>query len=171
MVSRAFVSVRPPSAVTDALAKRLAAWPDLVARRDRWHLTVWFLGEITNERAITSALAAVTGRGGFTARLGGGGTFGAGRKRRTVWVGLVTGGEEMAGIGDAVADALDLDRETLVAHLTLARMAAPVAADIVAALGTEPIGPAWSVGRILLEASSFPIQPVTYRTIAEIPLA
>ena len=170
-MSRAFVSVRLPTLVADALARRLGAWPDVIARRDRWHLTVRFLGEINNEHAVASRLEEVTGRAGFSAHLGGGGTFGAGRKRRTVWVGLATGADEMAGIADAVADALELERETLIAHLTLARVAGPIAAEIVAALGTEPIGPAWLVDRILLEASSFPVQPLTYRTIAEIPLA
>jgi len=103
--------------VRHCLAGRLASdirW----TRPDSWHLTLKFLGEVAPERvdAVSAALKAVA-FAPFAARLGGCGTFpplaaapGGRRKRgqppRVVWLGLTQGGDALAGLAQAIDEAL-----------------------------------------------------------------
>jgi 2'-5' RNA ligase len=157
--------------VLEALARRLEPWPDLVTARPRWHLTLRFLGEEEDVAGVARALEPLAACGRFPARLGGAGTFGSGRGRRVLWVGLSEGGEAMAALATSVARALALEPEGHVPHLTLRRAPSGAARAVAATLGDDPVGPAWTVDRVLLEASSFPRQPVEHTVLAEVPLA
>ena len=57
-MTRAFVAVRLPDAVLDAVAHRLAelSVPGRRTTRDQWHLTLQFLGDDADVDAVVAAL-------------------------------------------------------------------------------------------------------------------
>src|SRR4051812_25529687 len=99
---RLFVAAYPPAAACDDLAGRLAGLHvshaagrgvnTRLARRETWHVTLAFLGEVEDERAPRAAAALEKAAEAWRAappvlRLGGGGRFGRG-KFTILWVGV-----------------------------------------------------------------------------------
>jgi RNA 2',3'-cyclic 3'-phosphodiesterase len=108
---RIFVAVALNAAVREAVGN-LRARLNSAASSLRWvppenmHLTLKFLGEITERRVarVTDAAREVAGRNGpFSIMLAGMGAFPSARRPRVVWVGVGQGADEL------VALARDLD--------------------------------------------------------------
>jgi RNA 2',3'-cyclic 3'-phosphodiesterase len=175
---RLFVAAYPPAQVCDDLERRLA---DLevaaaaargvntrLARRDTWHLTLVFLGEVADERApdaVTAVGRAVdrwraAGSGAPELRLAGGGRFGRGRFT-VLWVGVDGEREALARLARQVRrelkrDRLPYDDRPFTPHLTVARPGdrvdrAAVEADRAVLAGYR--GPAWRVDTVALVRS------------------
>ena len=98
-------------------------------RLDGLHLTLRFLGPTLDPRvepARAAVLAAAAGAGSFQIVLGRAGAFPEGRHPRALWVDVIDGGADLAGLAarlDAALVAAGWPPETrpLRAHLTLAR--------------------------------------------------
>jgi 2'-5' RNA ligase len=71
-----------------------------------------------------------------------------------LWLGLTEGSDVVARLADAVADrtaALGIERSarSFHPHLTLARFRARTdVRELIAAIGTEPVGPEWEVDAV-----------------------
>jgi 2'-5' RNA ligase len=181
-VGRAFVAVRPPeevlAAVEEALvpARRCMVGPRW-AGADQWHLTLQFLGPVRRVAEVVEAVErATTGLEPFSFRLGGGGAFPSLRRGRVIWIGAVEGGEAMSTLAAAVVGALSPlgypgEDRRFSPHLTVARLRVPSnVAEVVAALGTDPVGPAWTVGDVTVYQSRLSPKGATYSPLARLPL-
>ncbi|MEU7908038.1 RNA 2',3'-cyclic phosphodiesterase [Actinoplanes sp. NPDC049118] len=175
---RLFVAAYPPPEVCDDLARRLEGLRvtaaanggvnTRLARRETWHVTLAFLGEVAEERApkVPGALQRVAdgwraaGSGAPRLRLAGGGRFGRGRFT-VLWVGLDGDREALASLARRVRRELKRDRlphddRRFNPHLTVARPgdrldAAAVEAD--RADLAQYRGPAWPVETMVLVRS------------------
>jgi len=159
-MARAFVAVRPPEAVLDAIAARMAGVeiaPGRPAPRDQWHLTVQFLGNQVDLDAVVHALAeepfdVSPGR----LRLAGARAFGNPRRARILALGLQEGETWMANLAFVVGERLaplgnTREARPYVAHLTLARFGEPSdLRAICSAIGPEPVGDAWKSTEVVL---------------------
>ena len=140
---RLFVGVELPGAVraeVDAAVGRLRSRigrvaPGLDARwveSDKLHVTVWFLGEVGDDRldAVTSALAKPFRTAAFSLRVAGFGAFPASGPPRVIWMGIPQGGRELRSVNAETADRLaplgfEPERKLYSAHLTIARVRDP----------------------------------------------
>ena len=148
---RIFVAAPLPdnvSAQVAALVERVRGSGSAPGGRDvRWvrldglHLTLRFLGPTVEERiaAVVSAVraAAATGQT-FEVTIGGAGTFPDDRRPRALWLGLRSGGSELAALAATVNRTLaeagwPADPKPFRAHLTLARADGVAAGATVAA--------------------------------------
>jgi 2'-5' RNA ligase len=168
---RLFVAVWPPAEVLD-LVDRLPRPEHPAVRwapRDRWHVTLRFLGEVDEGElpALEQGLAATatdhSGRrvamGPVTARLG-----------RTVLIVPVTGLDDLGRavtVATAGYGAPPEDR-AFTAHLTLARSRAR--ATIPSTLAGQPVAAAWDATEIALVRSRLGGGGPTYETLARLPL-
>jgi 2'-5' RNA ligase len=187
---RLFVAVYPPAEACDHLAQGLAglrvtAAADRgvnmrLARRDTWHVTLVFLGEVAEQRAadVNDAVRrAVDGwradaAGGLELRLAGGGRFGRG-KFTVLWVGLdgARGALERLSRGirrELKRARLPYDNRRFNPHLTVARPGdrldrADVEAD--RDVLADYRGPAWPVETVELVSSHLGPKP-TYEHLA-----
>jgi RNA 2',3'-cyclic 3'-phosphodiesterase len=168
-LARAFVAVVPPDPVLDALAARIATLtqepsPLRWLPRPQWHLTLAFLGHVDDADALRAALAHATReRSPFTLRLGAGGAFPTPRRATVLWVGLAPETPEIIGLATAVRDAAagladHAEDRPYHPHLTVARAPRPrPLTDLVDAIGTDPIGPPWTVTDIsVMESDTRP---------------
>jgi 2'-5' RNA ligase len=160
-VTRAFVAIRPPDAVLDAIVARLASvdfGTGRPARRDQWHLTLQFLGDDAEVDAVARALTAQPFRAGpGRLQLGGAATIGSPRRARFLVFGLHQGREWVGALAAEVEERLAplghaRERgEAFLPHLTLARHRTLTdLRRVCAAVGPEPVGPAWTVDEIVL---------------------
>jgi len=151
-LTRAFVAVQLPAAVLDAVGERTAgvAVPGRRTTRDQWHLTLQFLGNRADVDAVADALVGIDPAPGEV-RMGGTGAFPRDSRGTVLWLGVSDGAEWLAQVADAVmtrTEELGHERETrpFRPHLTLARCRTPTdLRPVIAALGDEPVGPAWRV--------------------------
>jgi RNA 2',3'-cyclic 3'-phosphodiesterase len=152
-VTRAFVAVRLPAPVLDAVAGRVSGLEvprGRITTRDQWHLTLQFLGNEADVDAVVGALVDLGGRGG-RARLGAAGAFPNERRARVLWLGLVEGNALLARLALAVNARLaplgyEAEARPYRAHVTLFRSPRPTdLRGAVAALGPAAVGPAWDV--------------------------
>ncbi|RZU54425.1 2'-5' RNA ligase [Krasilnikovia cinnamomea] len=192
---RLFVAAYPPPEVCDDLALRLdglrvsaAARQGVnirLARRETWHVTLAFLGEVPDERApaVSEALRRTAdgwraaGSGAPRLRLSGGGRFGRGRFT-VLWVGVDGDLDAVQRLSKQVRrefkrDRLPYDERPFKPHLTVARPGerldpAEVAADREDLAGYH--GPQWSVDSMVLVRSHLGPQP-TYDHLSAWPLA
>jgi 2'-5' RNA ligase len=188
---RLFVAVPLPEATVRAVeaivvAVRSQALPEGMrdvrwVRLDGLHLTLRFLGPTPDDRieptadAVHDAAAAVEP---IPIRLAGTGTFPAYGRPRTLWIGVVDGGDALAALAARVDGALVAARwpaETrpFRAHLTLARSdglaAGPLVAErLAAALGDATIEA--ELDRLVLFESLTGGGPARYVPVAEAPL-
>ena len=146
--------------------------------RDRWHLTLLFLGAVPEDvvPALTCALGtAVATAPALTLRLAGAGRFGPVRRPQVFWAGLDGDVPPLLALAERLARAaheLDLGVEDrpFRPHLTLGRWAPRRPAD-----GTLPDrlagyrGPAWPVAGVLLVESHLGRRS-PYETLARWPL-
>jgi 2'-5' RNA ligase len=161
-VTRAFVAIRPPDAVLDAIVARLASvdfGTGRPARRDQWHLTLQFLGDEADVDAVARALTAGPFRAGpGRLQLGGAGTIGNPRRARFLVFGLHEGGDRAGALAAEVEERLaplghagKQRGEVFLPHLTVARHRTPTdLRSVCAAIGAEPVGPPWTVDEIVL---------------------
>jgi 2'-5' RNA ligase len=181
---RLFVGLVPPSAALDDLDAACA--PFRLARddlrwtgRELWHLTLAFLGEVSEENLALLApwLERAAGRHrAFTLSVAGGGAFSHPARANVLWSGMSGDRGALADLAATVAAAArgvgvippDADRG-FTPHLTLARCRAPVdVRDIVARLDGYQ-GPGWTVREIYLIRSVLNGQP-RYQTLETWPL-
>jgi RNA 2',3'-cyclic 3'-phosphodiesterase len=188
-VARAFVAVVPPRDVLDAVGKvswrarhqpRELALPRLISprwtTRDQWHLTLQFLGTRVDLDAAAASLAAVRAEP-FATRLGGIGGFPLTKRATVLWIGAIEGAGEMGALAATVVDAMapvagDPEALPFHPHLTLARLGRH--ADLRAAAATPrpaPVGPRWTVDRVVLFESVTASSGARYRANAEVVLA
>jgi 2'-5' RNA ligase len=177
-LTRAFVGVRLPAAVLDAVEERAAsiAVPGRRMTRDQWHLTLQFLGNRADVDAVAEVLAGLDVVPAAV-RIGGAGAFPRASRGTVLWLGVAEGGAWLAQLADAVmtrTESLGHERETrpFRPHLTLARCRTP--ADLresVATLGDDPVGPAWRVDAVTLFESRTLRDGARYTPRAEIALA
>jgi len=183
---RLFVAAYPPAAACEDLSSRLdglavsKAYADGIntrlARRETWHVTLAFLGEVADERAPRAAEALERAAVGppVTLRLAGGGRFGRGQFT-VLWVGVE--GDGLDGLARRVRHELrkskiSYDDRPFRPHLTVARPGdkldrAVIEADRADLAGYE--GPSWPVTEIRLMRSTLGPKPV-YDRLAGFPL-
>jgi len=183
-LGRGFVAVVPPDDVLDAIEVRVASvraehehlrW----SRREQWHVTLRFLGAVPDVDALLAVLhasvAAVPGVDALT--LGGAGAFPTVRRASIIWFGAREGAGALARIATAVETAavaagFTPEPRDFRAHLTVARVPRPRdVANVLAALGDEPVGPAWPVADVVFVSSDTRATGAVYSEVARIPLA
>jgi 2'-5' RNA ligase len=171
---RLFVGLVPPSAALDDLEAACA--PFRLVRddlrwtgRELWHLTLAFLGEVSEETVplLMPGLESAAGRHrAFTLSVAGGGAFSNPARAHVLWSGLSGDSRALAELAATVAAAA---RGAGIAppdayHLTLARCRAPVdVREIVARLDRYQ-GPGWTVEEIYLIRSTLNRRP-RYETL------
>ena len=180
-VGRAFVAVRPPEPVLDAVAERLRAgrpahWPSTVrwAERAHWHLTLAFLGPVARLAPVVDALgSAAASQPAFPFQLAGAGAFPDAPRARVLWLGAGEGTRRFVALAAAVAEALEplghprQDRPYH-PHLTVARRREPApAGEWIRAIGPEPVGAPWTVREVVVYQSRTAATGPTY-TVLEI---
>jgi 2'-5' RNA ligase len=120
-------------AAVTSLRKRLGrSCPRLDAR---WvdvrhvHITLWFIGEVGDERAraIVSSLDPPFDVSAFDLGIGGCGVFPPSGAPRAIWLGVTRGGDEMRALHERVGTRLaplgfEPERRPYAAHLTIARI-------------------------------------------------
>ena len=176
------MAVRPPDDVLDAVAavvdpaRRVRVglrWE----QRDRYHLTLQFLGPVARLAPVVDALAAAAGTlAAFPFRLGGAGAFPKPGRARVVWIGAAAGGRELVDLAGAVAAGLaplghEPDRKGFHPHLTVARLKVPDdVGEVLAAIGPEAVGEAFTVGELVLYQSRLSPKGPTYTVLERFPL-
>ncbi len=181
---RLFVALAPPPAVLDeldaAVAPLRAARPDLRwTSRDAWHITLAFLGEVseTAEPRLTPRLDRATARHHqFRLAFAGAGAFSSAGRARVLWCRLSGDDREVASLAMSVAAAarragapVPDEGRAFRPHLTLARCRVPADARALVAALSEYRGPAWTADRIHLIRSRPGGQP-RYTTLGSWPL-
>jgi 2'-5' RNA ligase len=164
-VTRAFVAIRPPAEVLDAIDARLAGVTIVGGRattRDQWHLTVQFLGDSVDLDAVSAAFAREPLAPGIgEIRLGGADALGNRRRARILALRLHDGEawtRELAAQVERrlapLGHARDPGEKAFLSHLTLARFREPTdLRALCAAIGPEPVGSAWRVEEVVLYES------------------
>ena len=164
-MARAFLAVKPPPEVLDAIASHLESVEMPGARltpRDQWHYTVQFLGNDADLDAVASAFARVPLAAGIgDLRVGGADAIGRRRRARILYLGLRDGGAWMREVAQQVADRLepvgyprDEESKDFLAHLTIARFREPTdVRPLCAQIGDEALGPSWRADEVLLYES------------------
>ena len=176
------MAVKPPEGVLDAVAAAVAAARSVRVglrweQRERYHLTLQFLGPVRELAPVVDGLAAAVGdRDGFPFQLGGAGAFPKPGRARVVWMGAATGGDDLVALAGAVGGALgpvgyEPDRKEFHPHLTLARLKVPDnVIDVLAAIGPEPVGEPFTVGELVLYESQLSPKGPTYTVLERFPL-
>ncbi|GIU87348.1 MAG: RNA 2',3'-cyclic phosphodiesterase [Acidimicrobiia bacterium] len=177
-MTRAFVAVRPPGRVLDAVAAWFDA-PDLpgarFTTRDQWHVTLQFLGNRADVEAVAAALAPLAVEAG-PVRLGGAGAFPTERRARVLWLGVAQGAERFARLAEAVGALLaplghEPEARPYHPHLTLARLRPPAdVRPVLARLRAGPVGDAWTVREVVVYESHLRRTGARYEARARIPL-
>jgi 2'-5' RNA ligase len=184
---RLFVAVTPPEAVLRELAGAVRPLRELPgadglrwARRDAWHVTLAFLGEVEEDALpeLGRRLARAAHRHPpLSLRIGGGGRFGD----RTLWAGVTGDTTPLARLAASVAagarrSGVTVEERAFRAHVTLARSRrggarlAPYA-DALAGFESAP----WRADRVELVCSRPPAPGVPgdrprYETLDAWPL-
>ena len=176
------MALKPPEDVLDAVAAAVA--PARSVReglrwepRERYHLTLQFLGPVRDLAPVVGALAvAASDRDAFAFQLGGAGAFPKPGRARVVWIGAARGGDDVVGLAGTVAGALrplgyEPDRQKFHPHLTVARLKVPgTVADVLAAIGPEAVGEAFPARELLLYQSELSSKGPTYTVLERFPL-
>lgn len=161
-MTRAFVAIRPPTEVLDAIEARIASSSISGGRptsRDQWHLTVQFLGNDVDLVAVATAFELEPlDLGAGEMRLGGADALGNRRRARILAFKLHEGGEWVRELAAQVERRLaplghvrDVREEKFLPHLTLARFREPTdLRTLCATIGPEPVGAPWRVHEVVL---------------------
>lgn len=181
-VGRAFVAVRPPDEVLDAVEQLLAPARKVMvgprwAGRDQWHVTLQFLGPVATLAPVVDGLsAAVGGLAPFRFQLGGSGAFPNSRRAQVIWIGAEDGSGPMAAVAGATNAGLaplgyEAETRPFHSHLTVARLRDPAdVTPVVTTLGDEPVGEPWTVEEIILYQSRLSPSGSSYSMLARLPL-
>jgi RNA 2',3'-cyclic 3'-phosphodiesterase len=186
-VRRLFVAVDPPpeavehlGAVVDTLGVSRANAPGRstrMAARDRWHLTLAFLGEVpagrVDDAAVAVARAAAGGgsstaaeRGPIAIRFAGGGRFGRGRFT-VLWAGVDGDVPALRALAREIRSELKLgklpfDDKPFRPHLTISRVGDRVGPDVIAEdvkTLAAYVGPLWTADAVHLVTSTLGPHP------------
>lgn len=140
---RLFVAAEPSETVRRGAAEaaqrlRAALVAQGLDHGTRWvpeenlHLTVWFLGEVSDQRtsAVLDVLRPALALPAFTLHLGGFGAFPPSGAPRVFWMGVTDGQHELASLHDELTARLApwgfaAEGRSYSAHLTLARLKEP----------------------------------------------
>ncbi len=167
---RLFVAAYPPATACDDLEQRLSGLAvtragasginTRLARRETWHVTLAFLGDVADEQATDAAEAVQRSAVGPPLKLNltGGGQFGDGRFT-VLWVGVV--GDGLDDLARRVRRELQktrlpYDNRPFRPHLTVARPGDKLDRDAIEAdrkLLATYRGPSWPVAEIRLMRS------------------
>lgn len=163
-IGRAFVAIRPPAPVLEAVARTVDGLrpehPELRwARPGSWHLTLRFLGRVVDPDGVIEALASLADRSAPTLRLGGLGVFPKPARARVLWVGCAEGSEAFADLARAVDEAVaplgfDEPDHPATAHLTVARSPRDVDARTIVGTHNAVFGPSWTAREVVLYRST-----------------
>jgi len=176
------VALKPPEEVLDAVVAAVAPARSVRVglrweQRERYHLTLQFLGPVQKLAPVIDGLAAaVRDREAFSFRLGGAGAFPKPGRARVVWMGAAVGGPDVVALAGAIADGLrpvgyEPDRKGLHPHLTLARLKVPDnVSDVLAAIGRDAVGEPFRVGEVVLYQSRLSSKGPTYVALERFPL-
>jgi RNA 2',3'-cyclic 3'-phosphodiesterase len=182
-VARAFVAVRPPAPVLNAIDAAAATARDDAPRlrwvpRDQWHLTLQFLGPVADVDALVRSLEGLRQRAPFRARAGGAGAFKSARRGTVLWLGVREGGDDLVALaGEATRLTASIGFESedrpFRPHLTLARASTPTdLRDAVAVLEmVGDVGPAWTVDHVVVVESDTRPEGAVHREIARVALS
>jgi RNA 2',3'-cyclic 3'-phosphodiesterase len=177
------VAVKPPEEVLDAVAASVEPARSVRVglrweQRERYHLTLQFLGPVRELAPVVEGLAAaVEVRDAFPFRLGGAGAFPKPGRARIVWMGAAAGSSDLVALAGAVAGGLrplgyEPDRKEFHPHLTLARLKVPDNVnDVLAAIGSEAVGDAFTVGEVVLYESRLSSKGPTYTALERFRLS
>jgi 2'-5' RNA ligase len=176
-MARAFVAVRLPEAVLDAVddVAPAVAGARYTSRAQR-HLTLQFLGNRVDVDAVAGALRAIAVARGEV-QLGGGGAFPSARRARLLWVGVATGGPFLAQLSAAVGALLvplghEPEAREYHPHVTLARWKTPTdARPAIASIGDRLVGDAFTVDEIVLYESRLHRDGAQYTPRAVVSIA
>ncbi len=180
-MTRAFVAVRPPEVVLDAIAECVDDVRDSVAdarwtTRDQWHVTLQFLGNRADVDAIVGALGDL-GLPPADVALGGGGGFGSARRATVCWVGTRQGGEFLSELAARVQERTrplghEPEKRPFHAHITVARAPGRRPLDARAFVDAVPatVGSPWTVDEIVVYESKLRRTGAEYVPRAVIPL-
>jgi RNA 2',3'-cyclic 3'-phosphodiesterase len=182
---RLFVAITPPPAVLDELeaivAPLRAAWPGLRwTSQAAWHLTLAFLGEVSEEKA--AALPARLERAAhrhpvLSLSFGPGGAFPAPGRARVVWAGIRGDGAALTALARSVAAGARRagagppdEGRAFRPHVTLARCRQP--ADVGPLVGSLAgyAGTPWTAAEIHLIRSYLGAGPPRYELAGSWPL-
>jgi 2'-5' RNA ligase len=170
---RLFVTAWPTEDVCDVLAQlpRPADAAVRWTRRDQWHVTLEFLGEVGEDRIEALAGALRVGAAGSPSRTValGPATVRLGRGQLVV---PVAGGDDLAAaVRAATTGVLARPQEdrSFRGHLTVAR--ARGRQPIPRSLEGTPVEAAWTVAEVALVRSHLGQGPARYETLATAPLA
>jgi len=161
-IGRAFLAVVPPDEVLAALETRVDRVRELEprlkwVRREQLHVTLQFLGRVSDEEALVAALIdGVSSVPSFALQLGGAGAFPKPRRAAIVWAGVRAGEAEIVALAEGLQEAAATagftpEDRRFHPHVTLARVPRPRPVDaLLAALGDDPIGAPFEVGEVVL---------------------
>jgi len=179
---RLFVAVPVPAEVAgeldSAVAPHRAAWPGLRwTGRDAWHLTLAFLGEVTetvSDRLTPRLERAASRHSSLSLSLAGAGAFPGPGRARVLWIGVQGDREALSRLADRVASgakragAPPADeakragapparrRRRFEPHLTLARCREPADVQRLVDDLNGHAGPQWTAQEIYLIRSYLP---------------
>ena len=163
-MTRAFIAVRPPDAVLDAIAGCVAGVRDAVpdarwTTRDQWHVTLQFLGNRADVDAVVAALGGL-GVGSADVAVGGGGAFGSARRATVCWVGVQQGGSFLSELAARVQERTqplghEPEKRPFHPHITVARAPGRRPLDARAFVAAVPpaAGESWTVDEIVVYES------------------
>ena len=162
---RAFVAVRVPGLVADELENFLAELRPLAAirwvRREQFHITLKFLGEVERSviEQVKDSLETMKYFDAFRIELDRVGAFPNLSVPRVLWLAGEKGASELGRlarkVNDVLCDDVGLEREKkrFQAHLTLARLKdADLPEELVRKLGEVPVI-SWECGELVLMRS------------------
>jgi 2'-5' RNA ligase len=164
-MSRMFVAVTPPEAVTEDLEEFLAprreAAPFRWTPAEQFHLTLAFAESVPDrayDEMVDRLAAAAAKRQPVRATVTGGGAFPNVGRAKVLFAGIETDSEELerlaAGARTALTTAgVPVDGQRFRPHLTLARMGRPVEATNWVRLLAAYTGPSWMVEEVALVES------------------
>jgi 2'-5' RNA ligase len=178
-LGRGFVAVVPPDDVLDAVGAAAATIdvPSTARRttRPQWHLTLQFLGNRVDFAAVAGALELLAVRGSAV-QIGSAGAFPTERRGRVLWLGVNQGAELLVQLAAAVGALLEPvgyppEARPYKPHPTHApRKAPPDLRPVVAALGSGPVGRAWTAAEVVLFQSKTGRGGAEYTARARFPL-
>ena len=177
---RLFVAVPVPPGLAASIEAAVDPWKAAVPRArwtppERRHLTLRFLGATDRARVpwIEDRLAEAAARcRPFEVVVRGLGAFPSPRRARVLWVGLDDAEGSVAGLAEAVQEALapefPPDRRPFSPHVTVARCDPPTALPMREVAASLAIG-SLAVGEVALVRSHLGASP-RYETLARFPL-
>lgn len=169
---RAFVAVRPPDSVLDAVGRLSLDLPGArLTTRDQWHVTLQFLGDDVDIEAVAAALPSLS-TAPAEVQLGAPGPLGNPRRSMVFAVGVRSGGEWLRAVTEEIADRLRPlgfvpDERPFVPHLTIARFRRPTRLPREDGSTT---GEPWTVRDVVLFESRLGRGPAQHIERAVIPL-